>query len=72
MEGLDPKLLARLKERVKKELVQKEKETIEYWLEELQRVYQKNHQTLAELKSDLRKFMDRMRNRLEVIKTKGV
>ncbi len=72
MEGLDPKLLAKLKDRVKKELVQKEKETIEYWLEELQKVYQKNHQTLAELKSDLRKFMDRMKNRLEVIKTKGV
>ena len=57
---------------MKKELVQKEKETIEYWLEELQKVYQKNHQSLAELKAELRRFMDRMRNRLEVIKTKGV
>ncbi len=72
MEGLDTKLLAKLKDRVKRELVQKEKETIEYWLEELQKVYQKNHQSLAELKSDLRRFIDRMKNRVETIKTRGV
>ncbi len=72
MEGLDTKLLAKLKDRVKRELVQKEKETIEYWLKELQKVYQKNHQSLAELKSDLRRFIDRMKNRVETIKTRGV
>ncbi len=71
MEGIDPKILNKLKERVQKELVLKEKETLEYWLNELMKVYQKNHQTLAEFKTDIRNYIDRMKNRLEVIKTKG-
>jgi len=71
MEGLDPKLLARLKEKVQRELVQKEKETIEYWMNELLKVYQKNHQTLAEFKAEIRSYIDKMKNRLEVLKTRG-
>ncbi len=71
MEGIDPKLLSKLKEVFQRELVQREKETLEYWMNELIKVYQKNHQTLAEFKADIRKYIDRMRNRLEVIKTKG-
>ena len=71
MEGLDPKLLAKLKEKVQRELVQKEKETIEYWMNELLKVYQKNHQTLAEFKAEIRSYIDKMKNRLEVLKTRG-
>ncbi len=71
MEGIDSKILNRLKEKVQKELTQREIETIEYWLKELMKVYQKNHPTLAELKTDIRKYMDRMKNRLEILKTKG-
>jgi molybdopterin converting factor small subunit len=72
MEGIDPKILAKLKERVQRELVQKERETIEYWLGELQKIYQKNHPTLAEFKAEIRQFMDRMKNRIEIIKTRGI
>ncbi len=72
MKELDPKLLEKIKKRIERELVLKEKETIEYWMTELEMVYKKNHQTLAEFKSDIRAFIDRMRNRIEVIKTKGV
>jgi len=71
MEGLDPKLLNKLKQKVQKELAEKEKETIEYWMNELLRVYQKNHQTLAEFKAEIRSFIDKMKNRLEVLKTRG-
>ncbi len=71
MEGLDPKILARLKEKIQKELVQRERETVEYWLNELLKVYQKNHQTLAEFKAEIRQYIDRMKNRLEVLKTRG-
>ena len=71
MEGLDPKILNKLKEKVQRELVQKEKETVEYWLNELIKVYQKNHPTLADFKADIRKYIDRMKNRLEILKTKG-
>ena len=71
MEGLDPKILARLKEKIQKELVQRERETVEYWLNELLKVYQKKHQTLAEFKAEIRQYIDRMKNRLEVLKTGG-
>ncbi|MCS7278452.1 MAG: hypothetical protein NZ530_00135 [Thermodesulfobacteriaceae bacterium] len=72
MEKLDPKLLAKLKEKFQKELIQKERETLEYWLEELIKIYQKNHPTLAEFKAEIRQFIDRMKNRLEIIKTRGI
>ncbi len=71
MDGLDPKILAKLKEKVQRELAQRERETIEYWLNELLKVYQKNHQSLSEFKADIRQFIDKMRNRLEILKTKG-
>ena len=71
MEGIDPKILQKLKEKVQKELLNKERECIEFWLSEITKIYQKNHKTLEELKSDLRFFMDKMKNRLEILKTKG-
>ncbi|MFN3504829.1 MAG: hypothetical protein ACK4Y7_01285 [Caldimicrobium sp.] len=71
MEGLDPKILQKLKEKVQKELAQREKECIEFWLEELLKIYQKKHATLEELKSELRLYIDKMKNRLEILKTKG-
>ncbi|MGB9761509.1 MAG: hypothetical protein ACPLWD_03330 [Caldimicrobium thiodismutans] len=71
MEGIDPKILQKLKEKVQKELLNKERECIEYWLSEITKIYQKNHKTLEELKSDLRFFMDKMKNRLDILKTKG-
>jgi len=71
MEGLDPKLLQKLREKVQKELANKERECLEFWLSELMRIYQKKHQTLEELRADLRLLMDKMRNRLEILKTKG-
>ncbi len=71
MEGLDPKMLAKLKERIQKELAQRERETIEFWHAEMLKIYQKNHKTLEDLKSDLRLYLDKMKNRLEVLKTKG-
>lgn len=70
MEGLDPKILNKIKQKVQEEIVKRERETVEYWLGELIKVYQKNHQTLAEFKADIRQFIDRMKNRLEVLKTK--
>lgn len=72
MEGIDPKILNKLKEKVQKELIQREKETVEYWLNELIKIYQKNHQTLAEFKSDIKEYINRMKNRIEIIKTKGI
>ncbi|OAQ21048.1 hypothetical protein [Thermosulfurimonas dismutans] len=69
---MDPKLLESLKKKVQKELVNREREVLEYWLSELEKVYVRKHQSLAELRSELRLLLDRMKRRLEVIQTKGI
>ncbi|HFC97402.1 MAG TPA: hypothetical protein ENJ40_02940 [Thermosulfurimonas dismutans] len=69
---MDPKLLESLKRKVQQELVNREREVLEYWLAELEKVYRKKHQTLAELKSELNLLMEKMRKRLSVIQTKGI
>ncbi|OAG27309.1 hypothetical protein [Thermodesulfatator autotrophicus] len=69
---MDRKLLEQIKKKVQEELVKKEAETIEYWLKELQKIYAKKHQTLPEFKAEVRQFMERMKNRVEVLKTKGL
>ncbi len=70
MEGLDPKMVQKLKERVQRELAQRERECIEFWLKEILLIYQKKHSTLEDFKSELRLFIDKMKNRLEILKTK--
>lgn len=71
MEGLDPKIINKLKEKIQRELTQREKETLEFWLAEIQKIYQKKHTSLEELKSELRIYIEKMKNRLDIIKTKG-
>lgn len=71
MEGLDPKLINKLKDKIQRELVQRERETLEFWLAEIQKIYQKKHTSLEELKSELKLYIEKMKNRLEIIKTKG-
>ena len=72
MSQLDRKTLEQLKHKVQQELVKREIESLEYWLNELSKIYQRGHQTLTELKSDLRHFLDRMKNRINTLKTRGL
>ena len=69
---MDPKLIENLKRKVQQELVNREREVLEYWLAELEKIYRRKHQTLAELKSELNLLMERMKKRLTVIQTKGI
>jgi len=69
---MDPGLIENLKRRVQQELRTREREVLEYWLGELEKIYRKKHQTLPELKSELHLLMEKMRNRLSVIQTKGI
>ncbi len=71
MSQLDRRLIEQLKKQVQLELAKKEAECVEYWLVELQKIYNRRHQTLSELKSELRQFMERMKNRIQVIRTRG-
>ncbi len=72
MTQLDRRLVEQLKRQVQAELAKKEIECLEYWLQEIQKVYARKHQTLPEFKAELRQLMERMKNRLQVVRTRGV
>ncbi len=71
MTQLDRRLMEQLKRQVQAELAKKEAECVEYWLQELQKVYARKHQTLSELKAELKQLMEKMKNRIQVVKTRG-
>ncbi len=71
MAQLDRRLVEQLKRQVQAELAKKEAECVEYWLQELQKVYARKHQTLSELKAELKQLMEKMKNRIQVVKTRG-
>ncbi len=67
MQQLDPTLLKKIKAKVEEELTKREMETVQYWLGELNKVYAK-HKDIATLQNALRELMQRMQNRIKVLK----
>jgi len=65
---MDPVLLKQLKERVEKELRQRELALLEFWLTELKKIDAKRHRDLASLQSDLKGLMGRMETRWSRLK----
>jgi predicted component of type VI protein secretion system len=65
---MDPALLKQLKERVERELRQRESALLEFWLTELNKIEAKRHRDLAGLQSDLKGLVGRMETRLSRIK----
>jgi predicted component of type VI protein secretion system len=65
---MDPALLKQLKERVERELRQRESALLEFWLTELNKIEAKRHRDLAGLQSDLKGLVGRMETRLSRLK----
>ena len=65
---MDPALIKQLKERVEKELRQRESALLEFWLTELKKIEARRHRDLAGLQSDLKGLMGRMETRLSRLK----
>ncbi len=72
MTQLDRRLLEQLKKQVQAELAKKEIECVEYWLQEVHKIYVRKHQTLPEIKAELQQLIERMKNRLQVLRTRGL
>lgn len=57
-----------LKRRVDEEINKKEMETILYWKQELEKVLAKRHESMGALQVDIQSFLQRMQNRVKVLK----
>jgi len=64
---LDPALLKKLKAKVEEELAKREMETVQYWLEELNKVYAR-HKDINTLQNALKELTQRMQNRIRALK----
>ncbi len=60
--------MEQLKKKVQEELASREIQVTEFWLEELNRIYAKRNLTLEALREEIRLLIEKMKNRLRVVK----
>jgi hypothetical protein len=65
---LDQELIRQMNQRVQEELIKKEMEVVQYWLGEIQRLTEKRHQDLSGLQIDLKALVQKIQNRLRMLK----
>ncbi len=58
-----------LKRKVDEEMHKKEMETILYWKQELEKILAKKHESMGALQVDMQSFLQRMQNRVKVLKS---
>ncbi|AMM42057.1 hypothetical protein HS1_002272 [Candidatus Desulfofervidus auxilii] len=68
-EQLDPGLIKKIRAKLEEELSKKEIETIQYWLEELNKVYNR-HREIITLQNAIKELSNRMQNRIRALKEK--
>ena len=68
-EQLDPGLIKKIRAKLEEELSKKEIETIQYWLEELNKVYTR-HREITTLQNAIKELSNRMQNRIRALKEK--
>jgi len=68
MQQLDPNLLKRLKAKMEEELDKRELESVQYWLEEIEKIY-KRHQDMIGLQNALKELAQRMKNRIKILRS---
>ena len=66
---LDEKaFIAELKKKVEKELAERELNELTFWKEELVKLSQKKAESLGSLQLELKNFIQRMENRIKILK----
>lgn len=63
--NIDQTFARQMRERVEKELAARERECLEYWSLEIERILKRRHRELAGLQNDLQGLLARMNTRLE-------
>jgi len=70
MPQIDEKtLIAGLKKKVEKELVDRELDVLEFWKGEVEKLSQRKSEGLGSLQLDLKNLLHRMENRIKILKT---
>lgn len=64
---VDQAFIRQMQKRVEEELKKKEREVLEYWRAEMDKVLKRRHQNLAALSNDLKTLIDRMDKRLSLL-----
>ncbi|MBW2060605.1 MAG: hypothetical protein JRI95_03470 [Deltaproteobacteria bacterium] len=67
--SVDQKFIRQMQAKVRQELAEKERECVEYWQADLEKVLKRHHQDLAGLESDLKRILAKMNNRLKKLET---
>ncbi len=65
---MDKRLLQRVQQRVEQEMALREMRLLEYWKTELEKVLSKRHEGMASLQLDVKGVIQRMENRLRLLK----
>jgi Skp family chaperone for outer membrane proteins len=65
---MDKTVLAEMQRKVQKEMVDRERRLLEYWRSELEKIYQKRHNNLATLQLEIKGLLDRMENRMRILR----
>ncbi len=66
--GIDKTILADMQKKVQREMVERERRLLEYWKGELERIYRKRHEGLASLQLEIKGLLDRMENRMRILR----
>jgi|YelNatPaOPRAMG01_1025707.scaffolds.fasta_scaffold04315_12 hypothetical protein len=66
--GIDRSVLAEMQRKVQKELAERERKALEYWKGELEKIYSKRHQNLSTLQLEIKGLIERMENRMRILK----
>jgi len=57
-----------MKKKVEEEMTKKEIEMISYWKAEIEKILAKKHEGLGSLQLEMQQFLQRMQNRVRVLK----
>jgi hypothetical protein len=60
--------LSKMKKKVEEEMVKKEIEMVSYWRGEIERILAKKHEGLGTLQIEMQQLMQRMQNRIKILK----
>lgn len=60
--------LNKMKKKVEEEMTKKEIEMISYWKGEIEKILAKKHEGLGSLQLEMQQFLQRMQNRVRVLK----
>ncbi len=60
--------LNKMKKKVEEEMTKKEVEMISYWKGEIEKILAKKHEGLGTLQLEMQQFLQRMQNRIKVLR----